>query len=70
MKENSKKKHLLKTISWRFLATFTTVVLAWIISGDPMIGLAVGGWEFFLKMILYYLHERVWYKITFKKNET
>ncbi len=52
------------------MATFTTVVLAWIISGDPMIGLAVGGWEFFLKMILYYLHERVWYKITFKKNET
>lgn len=67
MMENSKKKHILKTISWRFLATFTTIILAWVISGDPMIGLAVGGWEFFLKMILYYLHERAWHKIVIKK---
>ena len=67
MMENSKKKHILKTISWRLLATFTTIILAWVISGDPMIGLAVGGWEFFLKMILYYLHERAWYKVVLKK---
>lgn len=66
--KSSKKKHLLKTISWRLLATFTTVLLAWVISGDPMIGLAVGGWEFFIKMILYYFHERAWHSINFKKS--
>ena len=65
MKDISKKRHIAKTITWRLLATATTIVLAWIISGDPMIGLKVGGWEFFLKMLLYYVHERVWFKVNF-----
>ena len=65
MNDISKKRHIAKTITWRLLATATTIVLAWIISGDPMIGLQVGGWEFFIKMLLYYVHERVWYKLNF-----
>ena len=65
MKTISRKRHIAKTITWRLIATGTTVILAWIISGDPMIGLQVGGWEFFIKMILYYLHERAWYRINF-----
>jgi len=65
MKDISKKRHIAKTFTWRLIATSTTVILAWIISGDPMIGLQVGGWEFFIKMFLYYVHERTWYKINF-----
>jgi len=65
MKDISKKRHIAKTITWRLIATGTTVILAWIISGDPMIGLKVGGWEFFIKMLLYYVHERTWYRINF-----
>ena len=30
-----------------------------------MVGLKVGGWEFFIKMFLYYVHERAWYKVDF-----
>jgi len=65
MKDISKKRHIAKTITWRLVATGTTIILAWIISGDPMIGLQVGGWEFVIKMLLYYVHERVWYKVNF-----
>ena len=65
MKGISKKRHIAKTITWRIIATGTTVILAWLISGDAMIGLQVGGWEFFIKMILYYFHERAWYKFNF-----
>lgn len=65
MKNISKKRHVAKTITWRLIATVTTVILAWLISGDPMIGLKVGGWEFFIKMALYYFHERAWYRIDF-----
>ena len=65
MKDISRKRHIAKTITWRLIATSTTVILAWVISGDPMIGLQVGGWEFFIKMGLYYLHERAWYKVDF-----
>ncbi len=65
MKDVSRKRHIAKTFTWRLIATGTTVLLAWIISGDPMIGLKVGAWEFVIKMLLYYIHERVWFKINF-----
>lgn len=62
---NSKKRHLAKTITWRIIGTFDTIILAWIISGDPATGLKIGGAEVVTKMILYYFHERVWYKVNF-----
>lgn len=63
--DDSKKRHLLKSISWRILGTLDTMTLAWIITGDPYTGLKIGATEVLTKMILYYLHERVWYRINF-----
>lgn len=62
---NSNQRHLLKTVTWRIVGTLDTMFLAWIISGNPMIGLKVGFAEVITKMVLYYLHERTWYKINF-----
>ena len=63
--ELSHKRHVLKTITWRIIGTIDTILLGWIISGDPTIGLSVGGAELATKMILYYIHERAWYRIDF-----
>ena len=57
---DSKKRHLAKTITWRIVGTIDTMVLAWIISGNPMTGFKIGAAEVFTKMILYYFHERAW----------
>ena len=72
MKPNlSHKRHILKTITWRIIGTIGTIILGWVISGNPTIGLSVGGAELVTKMILYYVHERAWYKIDFgiKRNK-
>jgi len=61
----NRKRHLFKTITWRIIGTLDTMAIAWIISGDPLLGLSIGGIEIFSKMLLYYLHERVWYKSKF-----
>lgn len=61
----SRKRHILKTITWRIVGTIDTIFVSWIISGDPKIGLGIGGAEVLTKMLLYYLHERAWYKIDF-----
>lgn len=66
---DSKKRHIAKTITWRIVGTIDTMVLAWIISGNPLVGLKVGGAEVVTKMILYYFHERAWYKIDFGLNK-
>jgi len=38
------------------------MVISWIVTGSWEWGLAIGGIEVFTKMILYFLHERIWYK--------
>jgi uncharacterized membrane protein len=58
----SYKRHLAKTITWRVVGTIDTIILSWLITGDLSIGLAIGGVEVISKMILYFAHERVWYK--------
>jgi len=62
---NSRVRHLAKTITWRVVGTIDTVILAWVISGDPATGFKIGAAEVVTKMILYYFHERAWYKINF-----
>ncbi len=56
------KRHLAKTVSWRIIGTLDTMVISWAVTGSWEWGLTIGGIEVFSKMILYYLHERTWYK--------
>lgn len=60
----SYKRHIAKTISWRIIGTLDTVVLSGIITGSWSTGLTIGGVEIFTKMILYFYHERVWYRFS------
>ncbi|MAU14718.1 MAG: hypothetical protein CMH46_04170 [Muricauda sp.] len=62
---DSRKRHVIKTITWRFFGTLDTIMLSWIISGDPFTGLKIGFAEVITKMLLYYFHERTWYKINY-----
>jgi uncharacterized membrane protein len=56
------KRHIAKTLTWRIIGTIDTIILSWIITGNLAIGMAIGGVEVITKMILYFLHERIWYK--------
>jgi uncharacterized membrane protein len=60
----SYKRHILKTISWRILGTLDTILLSWFITGSWKLGLSIGGVEVITKMVLYFLHERAWYKFS------
>ena len=61
----SRKRHILKTISWRAIGTLDTIILSWIISGNPFTGLKIGMVEVVSKMLLYYVHERAWYSTNY-----
>ena len=58
----SYKRHLAKTITWWVVGTIDTILLSWFITGNLTVGLTIGGIEVISKMILYFAHERVWYK--------
>ena len=58
------KRHIAKTITWRLIGTIDTIILSWIITGNLAVGMTIGGVEVVTKMVLYFLHERVWYKFS------
>lgn len=53
-------RSLLKAFSWRVVATTTTAIIAWFVTGDVMAAVAIGSIEFIAKFFIYYLHERAW----------
>ena len=62
MIENSLKRHILKTISYRILGTLTTVIIAYSLGASLKVSSMLGVGELVLKPIIYFLHERLWYK--------
>lgn len=67
-KRESHLRSLLKGFSWRFVATVDTIVVVGLVTlfldgkADWTAALKVAGWEFVLKYIVYYFHERLWEK--------
>jgi uncharacterized membrane protein len=60
----SRKRHLAKALSWRCVGTLDTMLVSWYITGDPLVGMSIGLFEIVSKTILYYAHERAWYKMS------
>lgn len=60
----TRRRSLLKTASWRILATVDTILLAFLFTGSVGAALSIGSLEILTKMILYYFHERAWERIT------
>ena len=53
-------RSVLKGITWRVIATTTIIIIAYLKTGDVTMALEIGAIEFFIKLALYYLHERAW----------
>ncbi len=56
------KRHIVKSISYRCIGTLTTIILT-VLAGLPikwagMVGLG----ELIIKPVIYFIHERIWYK--------
>ena len=56
----SRSRSLAKTITWRALASSTTMILVYAVTGEITFAVVVGVYEVIAKIIIYYLHERAW----------
>lgn len=56
---------MVKAISWRATGTLDTIIISFIITGQAKWALSIGFVELFTKVALYYIHERVWNKLSF-----
>lgn len=63
-------RHVLKTVSYRILGTLTTIFTAYALGASVEMSALLGVGELLIKPIIYFVHERVWYRwirITNKK---
>jgi adenylylsulfate kinase len=56
-----------KTMSWRIVATSTTILLVFLFTRDFVISASVGSLEVLAKTVIYYVHERIWNVLDFGK---
>jgi uncharacterized membrane protein len=57
-----RRRHILKAVTWRIIASLTSFFLAWSVTGDISTGLSIGAADVIIKFVFYYLHERAWYR--------
>ncbi len=70
---SARKRHIVKSVTWRAIATLTTFAVAMIVfREDPNVtekASLVAFAEIFIKMLIYYLHEEAWYMTDFGLDE-
>jgi len=58
-------RSVIKAISWRATGTVDTIIISLLITHQVKMAVSIGFVELFTKVFLYYVHERVWNKISF-----
>ncbi|MBF93132.1 MAG: hypothetical protein CMB78_05095 [Euryarchaeota archaeon] len=56
----NRTRSIVKTLTWRTIATSDTILIAWLLTNDIKVGLGIASIEVVTKMFLYYFHERAW----------
>jgi adenylylsulfate kinase len=62
-----RSRSIVKALTWRAIATSTTMALAYAATGDLTIVAYVGAADVVLKLFFYYVHERAWGHIAWGK---
>ena len=63
MKEK-RYRSILKAICWRLTGTIDTFVISYLVTGKFKFAMSISFFEIFTKITLYYLHERLWNRVT------
>jgi len=59
------RRSIAKAVSWRVFATVVTACVALAITGNLQLAATIGIIDSLLKFAVYYLHERIWNKVSF-----
>ncbi|MBW6458459.1 MAG: DUF2061 domain-containing protein [FCB group bacterium] len=58
--KGSQRRSVIKTVTWRVLATIDTLIIVLFITKEPLWASSAAVIDTFLKTLAYYIHERVW----------
>ena len=63
------KRSLCKSLSWRLFSFVLTVAIIYVYTKNIKQSLGVGAGIDLVKMVLYYIHERLWNKVDFGRHK-
>ena len=66
MKEKNYRS-LVKSISYRITGTIATFLISYIVTGQLKFAVSIMSVDFISKIVIFYLHERMWNRIKFGK---
>ena len=69
MYKETNKRSIVKGISWRVVATTTTIAIVYFFFDRLDLAIAAGMIETVLKVGLYWLHERAWFKVRWGRKK-
>jgi adenylylsulfate kinase len=65
---SSLSRSVAKAVTWRVIATTTTMFLVYIFTGKLDLSLGVGFFDVFMKLAFYFLHERAWDRVWYGRE--
>lgn len=68
MYKETNKRSIVKGVTWRVVATTTTMIIVYVFFGRLDLAIATGLLESVLKIGLFWLHEKAWFKVRWGKK--
>ena len=65
---SSLSRSVAKAVTWRVIATTTTMFLVYIFTGELDLSLGIGFFDVFMKLAFYFLHERAWDRVLYGRK--
>jgi len=66
--DDSSTRSLAKAVSWRLTGTIDTFIISYLITGQALIASGIAFTEIMTKVFLFWVHERVWNRISWGKK--
>ncbi|HTM46318.1 MAG TPA: DUF2061 domain-containing protein [Polyangiaceae bacterium] len=63
----TRRRSVAKSLSWRFFAAIITAFVAYFMTGQIDFAVKIGVTDTLVKLLVYFLHERVWNQINYGK---
>ena len=68
MSMESNSRSIAKAVSYRVLGSLSTGMIFFVLTGRFTLSVGAGAADFVVKIVLYFLHERVWNYISFGRD--
>lgn len=62
-------RSIIKAVTWRIGGTFVTCFIAWILTRRLDLAAQIGVLDTLIKIVAFYVHERLWNRFNFGKSK-